>query len=106
MRALRFALVAALVSVSVVESSAVFARGAAGGGGGAGAGASGGTGGAGAPLRTFSVVNNTDQVRPDPYHHRQISPAWTFSSCFKQDELYDRHGYAVVNQHGAECFGQ
>jgi hypothetical protein len=115
MRALRFALVAALISVSVLESSDAFAGSAAGGtgGGAAGAGASGGTGGGGggggggvAPFRALSVVIDKQQTRPHPYEHRQTSPAWTFSSCFKQDELYDRYGNPVVNLHGVACYGQ
>ncbi len=104
MRALRIALLA-LVSLSVLDASSAFARGNGGAaGGGAGGAAGGGTGGAGTgstPL-AYSVIqgNGGDQRH---YRPRYI-PGKVSSSCFKQNDLYDRYGYAVVNLHGAECF--
>ncbi len=116
MRALRLAVLAALVSVSVVESSTVFAKGAAGGaaggasgGGSSGGGAGGGDGGRSSGYSAVGVVGGDNQwTRVPPQHERRrfIEPARAFSSCFKQDQLFDRYGYAVVNLHGAECFGQ
>ena len=104
MRALRIALLA-LVSLSVLDASASFAKGtggAAGGGAGAGAGAGGSSGGAGVgstPL-TYYVIPGRDGHKQRP----RYTPGKESSSCFKQNNLYDRNGYAVVNLHGAECF--
>ena len=106
MRALRIALLA-LVSLSVLDASATFAKGtggaAGGGGAGAGAGAGGGSsGGAGTgsnPL-TYYVIPGQEGHRQRPVY----IPGKVLSSCFKQETLYNRYGYAVVNVHGAECF--
>ena len=85
MRALRIALLA-LVSLSVLDASATFAKGtggAAGGaaGGGAGGAAGGSSGGAGTgsnPL-TYYVIPGQEGHRQRPVH----IPGKEFSSCFK-----------------------
>ena len=102
-RTLRFSIVAALISVSVVESSDAFARAAGGAGGaaGAGSGGAGGGGGAGAFTSQLSVINPIRGPIP-----RFVRPAVRHSgSCYKEEYLYDRFGDAVVNLHGSECFG-
>ena len=111
MRALRFVLAAALVSVCVVENSAAFAKGtgaAGGAAGGSSGGASGGDGGRWGGVAPVAFVGDNNPWRkvPPQRHRRQVEPARAFSSCFKQEPLFDRKSYAVVNLHGAECFGE
>lgn len=93
MRALRFAVIAAMISISAVESSDAFARAAGGGG----------AGGAGAGVITSSLSVGAPIRGPKPRPHPPVVRAW--SSCYKQDYLYDRYGNKVVNFHGAECLG-
>ena len=102
MRALRFAVIAAMISISAVESSDAFAR-AAGGAAGGGAAGGGGAGGAGAGVITSSLSVGAPIRGPKPRPHPPVVRAW--SSCYKQDYLYDRYGNKVVNFHGAECLG-
>ena len=117
MRALRFALVLAAVAgvtISTLDVSA-FAKGtggAAGGAGGAAGGTGGGASGGGASGGGSSggganpaLGGTFNRVPPLPYPHLvRYVPPHVWSSCFKQGELYDRYGYAVINTHGAECF--
>ena len=116
MRALRFAVIAALISVSVVEGTDAFARsagnggaGAAGGTGGAAGGASGGTsgGGGGAThgvVADFATVANPPARGPTPRIVLPL-PKHVYGSCYKEDHLYDRYGDPVVNLRGLDCFG-
>jgi hypothetical protein len=112
MRALGFAVIAALISVSVVEGTDAFARsagnGAAGAAGGASGGTSGGTAGGGgggshAAVDDLSVIGRNPPPRLIFF---RTFRAHVEGSCFKQEHLYDRFGDPVVNMPSNVCFGQ
>jgi hypothetical protein len=103
MRALRIALL--VLSVAVLGAPTAFAKGAAGAaGGGAGAGGTGGAG-SGAGAGSNPSVTTAAAVNQGRGHYKpvRVSRPRASGACYRQAQLYDRYGYAVVNLHGADC---
>ena len=110
MRVLHLTLAVAMaagLALPLFETSAAFARaagtaGAPGGPGGSsgssGGSAGGGAGGGGSPAPRVAFDRE-----PPPRFRPVVSRPHVWGSCFKQDHLYDRYGYAVLNIYGADC---
>jgi hypothetical protein len=103
MRIVRFALIAAaIVGVSISASDAAFARGNGASGGGSSGGSAGGAGAGSNPNLAAPAQTNG---RGDPRRFvKAQTPRLSGASCYKQQPLFDRYGFAVVDLHSVDCF--